>query len=1632
MDGEANKRLTTRINLRALDEITESVKDGDVQDAVAVLSSWADHYQTLTTDSEVLVREAAQECHGALVRASGEIAAPALRRLLPAWLLACYDDDATVAELAHSQLQDAFPGSKFDETISLCKSEIIMLLIDNLRDKPGSMLSKIRESFGELLSKTINFKIETERILLSSLRALELFVTKLPETHDEWLWDKLINQLLHSQKFWNLVEHGSKHIRAHWYSVCGHIFEREGPRLHFSSLRVRFGRALILLSERGAVAVQRWAAVVQLMRRVEEWDMWFERKELLVKRLLGVLKNGAWGEAQSLSIIFPHFLFKLPTGLLTTDFYMALFNAIFIGLKHKNVLKSEMKREMWLDILQECLGFLSLQNPEYAIKIIPYVHKTWLEILVGIIDIEVKNISIEYSAKVMASLTEFWLLQTNKENGEKYDLLVRNFWLVIGSTISKQIDQLSVEADEITKLIETHILLLNTLEMSVSKDKTQRRTQSANQETVECGSAPCLIEHSEVTLMNRYHHNLIDVVENMCCRYFDFANTKRAFEAVFTALISFIIKFESDSLLMALARHFKEETIYDFYNDVLRHWLAGNTGCEPLVDIVFIVMKRLTEEERDRMFETFQQFPPVVVEWCLARTLAPQHRASGAAQRWLRGPVAESSVVALGSRDGDPDAMRLLLACLELNSHEEPLLRSAVKSLAVAQLRVECVAAATTTTLAASAPHWLQAVSVLAALFHYTLAHPCHDESPQYRAWQEARSSWSVVQFALPAALRALFVTHARELLHAHVFRDIEDLYVDRIANAASLFPHLFVAGENNITQSIAAEVSHIKQLFDMETENPEVPVEIYALRCDCIEGNINCPYEDENDVMQKVINESDKDYEELTKKDLVLFLYKSLFRAFVLRATLCDSDIEIHEILVTKSRNDDLLREEFIMEEFNKILYDATVLNVLCEKYAFWPDYDLILEGTKQINNAIDHMSSIMTPESKNILSSHFGKNAASRGHYWSCASRLFDQKNQSVMDTMSSGDVVTGIEYRSSDCHNEQAARSAARSTRRVEMLRSVLAAHARDRALCERIERASRAGRAPADIIISAHDEHEDFMLFKTDLSIAPWSSIVANAAIVEFLEEAVRTHGSELPAHQWDFTVDSLCSLVNSLRLSAHRWGCCKVAIIARAVLKLLGSVHEFVSTRYANCGHRPSAHVLALPVQWKDVIEPYLTQHLVELIMVVLEPEAGPMTSCRIQTIDALIASLPHLRRPALCGAVCARAAAALRCATHAARKYLAAAVLDFVTEALVLDDAEKLAAYCSRENVTPRPVFSLGYYNEAMMHLQDQVDAALSGVEVCEGTRQLRPGSAGHSAALGLLLLAARLLRQCARARGPLAQLYGELLSEGAFVGGLMASAVRLLPRDVLDGALDSAIHPVPTNYESSFQDVPPLDVYLDVISLVHSPGRCDADIVGGLACFVLCETLGGLAAGEALGWAGALSTSASTTIRRIVSPFVAPVLQRRLLRQLCESTHELPDDVGLSVEWSRVEVRCELQLEEYLFELTLQLADEHPLEPPTFTSSLWPAPETDSIALYLTYQNGTIVNAVKMWVDALTAHVQSSPQCFICYERVHSDSGRLPAVPCLQCRHKFHRFCLHKWFRTSRKKNCPLCRTKF
>ena len=162
-----------------------------------------------------------------------------------------------------------------------------------------------------------------------------------------------------------------------------------------------------------------------------------------------------------------------------------------------------------------------------------------------------------------------------------------------------------------------------------------------------------------------------------------------------------------------------------------------------------------------------------------------------------------------------------------------------------------------------------------------------------------------------------------------------------RIEHASTLCPYLLISSETNTNKNIAEIITLTRKIFKLEPKT-QVPLEIFALKIDCIFGNLNCPFEDDNDFIQKVVN--DNEDTELDKRDLMLYVHKSVFRSFFLRAMLSRNECLDEEDGVTEHWREELLNDIYYKELFSLVLYEYVVISTLCERYAFVSIFDLLV----------------------------------------------------------------------------------------------------------------------------------------------------------------------------------------------------------------------------------------------------------------------------------------------------------------------------------------------------------------------------------------------------------------------------------------------------------------------------------------------------------------------------------------------------------------------------------------------------------------------------------------------------------------------------------------------------------------
>jgi hypothetical protein len=242
-----------------------------------------------------------------------------------------------------------------------------------------------------------------------------------------------------------------------------------------------------------------------------------------------------------------------------------------------------------------------------VVEVTTSVHRTWLRTALFAEYNQTRIHLIKHSATSMASLVKFWLKQSKESNGEKYDQLIRNFWQNTCSLVLMQIEKPSIE--DIGHIIEGHILLLQTLKTSFLSEAKKVQSIKFNDEAPN-NEEPEIAKPQEVDTasIERFKHNLNEVVEKVCCAYFEFADKNDVSETILMPLITILNEFDSKSLYVALSRHFGASGVYEFYDKVLMKWLMTDTmKCKTVVDVIYGMLHHLSEEEQDAVMESFNK-----------------------------------------------------------------------------------------------------------------------------------------------------------------------------------------------------------------------------------------------------------------------------------------------------------------------------------------------------------------------------------------------------------------------------------------------------------------------------------------------------------------------------------------------------------------------------------------------------------------------------------------------------------------------------------------------------------------------------------------------------------------------------------------------------------------------------------------------------------------------------------------------------------------------------------------------------------------------------------------------------------------------------------------------------------------
>ncbi|XP_064326372.1 E3 ubiquitin-protein ligase listerin [Phalacrocorax carbo] len=203
------------------------------------------------------------------------------------------------------------------------------------------------------------------------------------------------------------------------------------------------------------------------------------------------------------------------------------------------------------------------------------------------------------------------------------------------------------------------------------------------------------------------------------------------------------------------------------------------------------------------------------------------------------------------------------------------------------------------------------------------------------------------------------------------------------------------------------------------------------------------------------------------------------------------------------------------------------------------------------------------------------------------------------------------------------------------------------------------------------------------------------------------------------------------------------------------------------------------------------------------------------------------------------------------------------------------------------------------------------------------------------------------------------------------------------------------------------------------------------------LACSVYHITLKDLPAMVRLWW-NSCEKRVFSVVDKFTSKYVSSVLSSQEISSVQTST-QLFNGMTVKARSAAREVIATYSVDDIFIELIIQLPSNYPLGSITVESGKRVGVAVQQwrnwmlqLSTYLTHQNGSIMEGLSLWKNNVDKRFEGVEDCMICFSVIHGSNYSLPKKACRTCKKKFHSACLYKWFTSSNKSTCPLCRETF
>ncbi|XP_055909691.1 E3 ubiquitin-protein ligase listerin [Eupeodes corollae] len=1650
--------------VKALQEFTELLTESDVDVVKGILPLWPKFYHNLANDVDHRVRESAQNVQNLIVSKCRKAVAPYLKQLTPVWLSSQFDNYPPAASVAASSFQTVFAPNKLQEVCLFCQQEILEYVVRNLTFYTASTLSSAKSCTPE------DAENKYQRIVACSLKLLSFFLEKTSGCDLSASIEKIQNLLAH-QKFWSFAKHKTAHIKSAWFELLYNVLQFH-PQLTNDIKGQLIPMCFQNLDDSDPLIVPHvWGCILLLQNTYDDWYKSINFKKNVQPKLSTFLRNACDGNTESVCPNLLPFLSKITQESLQdvdlNEFHKTFFSDMKEAITSAKVI-SKSDCSSITAAYYECIRFiLQRLNSNASTSETEPTSPMPQHILDEFVNNPIRwacanqAIAVKYIFLHTSALVAYW---ADNSSSQLYTKLLQGFWSSLSDEIgSKHLSELHVE---------NTISLINNLFWANPPLQSHKVKFAANDEDDEDAvdgknrpkskAAPPYVQKELRELAVR--------LVRLCL-----ANMSKQNTLQFEAQIRSITKLYRDAQFYAEIS--EENTIEETLN-TFAGLLTGGSPAPPsevIVEIVFEILNYLeTDKKLQFINKLLQTNKPALQQCVLQRLLSypmcvePEVRQMLSQEHIIQIILQTANEVLI---DDSKDKFNLLHKCFFQTDSGDILInqKTVVGILDIISKPLTnskgfetmidpcCSFIAQIMPVVCSKNSTEKAQKdIFLKLFKFTIDQVKSDDLSEDTLW-EITTCW---QDALSSEDIVMDDTLLKNCTNSISNRLTSEMTCSEIHNVADLTASLILCSTENIDDvDKRHEIidSYFEVLFKPDSE------------CfDEISGNVDrfCTYLEAMNgkiAVRELADDACKDVE------FSKFFKRNLLNVTALMKMVCGAKVFRVD---NKPTDDEECTEDYcdpnetLLKKWTDKMYDITLelMKVAAQAESLVSNFlkinsdqmVIMLEFSEKVKLLLQGLGAEPAGQIKDRLlkDAAFNDVAATRaipfltslypyaGFEESALILVLDELTEYLITRESLATYVNLLQFTLPDLTPKVINQDNPIIQRSADVWHKcvILQLLIKNNFNQQTNEISDRHIIALALNYITEVSENQkkinkELLLYNTDVAKQDFVTTTRTVEYINLLIEVLERFPYELTIKTWDAIRLGLSSWVLSVSKSIENYRNSKVSIFVAAVFKLHKAFADFIKAEKTKSSTEVLSNVID---EWENLFSPEVNVVLFKSFynfVSLYGKDSDKYSSCYLTMLNEIAASVQSLDYAVVYNSSKNNQKITLQDLIGFLLGNISSSIYSLrITSVHILNDLSKffiandkdiydkttdLLDTKARESSTMAPWHFLSRFKEhlelyeaAIVKYLDEFSFKLTELS------DLKP--IDRDEALSYLFLWDCVLHVCANAPVELRSVYTSWLTENKFDQKFLHFLFRAMPVEILK------------NHDSKLMNN-------ELFKYVNWKKTKNENLqIDKFVCHLYSMALSKLPAVVRKWWNGSYSRQ-KVFVDKLTTNFVSEIICHEELSTLGKmNDKDKHNNMQVNVHTSTREVNAVYVIDEARMELIITLATNYPLGGVKVESGKQIGGRASSrniamqLTIFLTHQNGSIFDGLSLWKNNLDKKFEGVEECYVCYTVIHQDTCQLPKLSCKTCRKKFHSPCLYKWFTTSSKSTCPICRNIF